>query len=92
MGEISRQLVGKLKVMASIVLLPRSSKGLMPSPQTPDIEKLIAEGMNPVHAAYVFVHHVTSVIGGTSPNSRKCKRSRRRSGKPRTRTFLMAHQ
>ena len=62
MGEISRQLRGKLKAMASNVLLPRSTKGRKPSPQTPDIEKPIAEGIDPVHAAYVFVHHITSVF------------------------------
>jgi hypothetical protein len=62
MGEISRQLHGKLKTMASNVLLPRNSKGLKPSPQTPDIAKLIAEGMDPVHAAYVLVQHITSVF------------------------------
>ena len=48
--------------MAWNVLLTRSSKGLKPSPQTPDLAKLIAEGIDPVHAAYILVHHVTSVI------------------------------
>ena len=43
MGEISKQLHVKLKAMASNVLLPRSSKGRKPSPQTPDIEKMIAD-------------------------------------------------
>jgi hypothetical protein len=62
MGEISRLLRGKLKSMASNVLLPRSSKGRKPSSQTPDIEKLIADGMDPVHAAYIFVHHIASVF------------------------------
>ena len=60
MGEISRRLHGKLKAMASNVLLPRSSKGLKPFPRAPDIAKLIAEGMDPVHAAYIFVHHIAS--------------------------------
>lgn len=62
MGEISRRLRGKLKAMASNVLLPTSSIGRKPSPQTPDIGKMIAEGMDPVHAAYVFVHHIASVF------------------------------
>src|SRR5271166_2168654 len=66
MGEISRRLRGKLKAMASNVLLPRSSKGLKPFPQAPGtrrvIAKLIAEGMDPVHAAYIFVHHIASVF------------------------------
>ncbi len=62
MGEISKQLHVKLKAMASNVLLPRSTKGRKPSPQTPDIEKMIADGMDPVHAAYNFVHHITSVF------------------------------
>ena len=62
MGDISRQLHGKLKAMASNVLLPRSSKGRTPSPQAPDIAKLIEEGTDPVHAAYIFVHHIASVF------------------------------
>ncbi|MGB0070965.1 MAG: hypothetical protein WBQ11_23345 [Isosphaeraceae bacterium] len=62
MGEISKQLHVKLKAMASNVLLPRSSKGRKTSPQTPDIARLIEEGINPVHAAYIFVHHIASVF------------------------------
>jgi len=62
MGEISKQLHVKLKAMASNVLLPQSSKGRKPSPQTPDIEKMIADAMDPVHTAYNFVHHITSVF------------------------------
>jgi hypothetical protein len=62
MGEISKQLHVKLKAMASNVLLPRSSKGRKPSPQTPDIEKMIADAMDPGHTAYNFVHHITSVF------------------------------
>jgi hypothetical protein len=63
MGEISRQLRGKLKAMVSNVLLPRSSKGRKPFPQAPDIAKLIEEGTDPVHAAYILVHHIASVFG-----------------------------
>jgi len=62
MGDISRQLHGKLKAMASDVPLPTSSKGRKPSPETPDIAKLIAQGMDPVHATYVFIHHIASVF------------------------------
>jgi hypothetical protein len=62
MGEISRQLRGKLKAMASNVLVPRSNKGLKPFPDVPDIARLIAEGMDPVHAAYIFVQHIASVF------------------------------
>lgn len=62
MGEISRQVRGKLKAMSSGISLPTSSKGREPAPGTPDMAKLIAEGMDPVHAAYVFVHHIASVF------------------------------
>ncbi len=62
MGEISRRLHGKLKAMASDVPLPTSSKGRKPSPDTPDIAKLIAQGSDPVHATYVFIHHIASVF------------------------------
>ena len=62
MGEISKQLHVKMKAMASNVLLPRSSKGRKPSTQTPDIARLIEEGIEPVHAAYIFVHHIASVF------------------------------
>jgi len=37
-------------------------KGWRPSQSTPDIAKLIADGFDPVHAAYIFVHHITSVF------------------------------
>jgi hypothetical protein len=50
MGEISRKLHYKLKAMSSGLALPTSSKGRKPSPETPDIAKLIAEGMDPAHA------------------------------------------
>lgn len=29
---------------------------------TPSIAKLIAEGMDPIHATYVFIHHIASVF------------------------------
>jgi hypothetical protein len=62
MGDISRQLHGKLKAMASDVRLPTSSKGRKPDPETPDIAKMIADEMDPVHATYVFIHHIASVF------------------------------
>ncbi len=60
MGEISKQLHGKLKAMASNVLLPQTSKGRKPSPDTPDIAQLIADGMDAIHATYVVIHHIAS--------------------------------
>ena len=62
MGAISTQLHAKLKTMSSGMPLPTSSKGRKPAPETPDIAKLIAEGTDPVHAAYIFVHHFASVF------------------------------
>jgi hypothetical protein len=62
MGDISRRLHGKLKAMSSGMTLPTSSKGRKPIPGTPDIAKLIAEGLDPIHATYVFIHHITSVF------------------------------
>ena len=59
-GEISRRLHGKLKAVSSGVALPTTSKGRKPIPGTPDIAKLVAEGMDPIHATYVFIHHITS--------------------------------
>jgi hypothetical protein len=41
MGEISRQLRGKLKAMSAGIPLPTSSKGLKPLPGSPDMAKLI---------------------------------------------------
>jgi hypothetical protein len=48
MGKISKQLHGKLKAMASDVLVPTSSKGRKPIPGTPDIATMIGEGLDPV--------------------------------------------
>jgi hypothetical protein len=62
MGEISRQLREKLKAMSLGMPLPTSSKGRKPVPETPDIAKLIAEGMDPVHATYVFIQHIASMF------------------------------
>jgi hypothetical protein len=60
MGEISRQLHRKLKAVSSGGPLPTSYDGRKPIPGTPDIAKLIAEGMDPIHATYVFIHHIAS--------------------------------
>jgi hypothetical protein len=37
-------------------------KGWRPKEPVPDIAKLISEGYDPVHAAYVFVHHIISTF------------------------------
>ena len=62
MGEISRQLHGRLKAVSSGMPLPTSYDRRKPIPGTPDIAKLIAEGMDPIHATYVFIHHIASVF------------------------------
>jgi hypothetical protein len=67
MGEISTQLHAKLKTMSSGMPLRTSSKGRKPAPETPDIAKLIAEGTDPVHATYIFVHHIASVFAENVP-------------------------
>ncbi len=36
--------------------------GWRPQTPAPDIPKMIAKGYDPVHAAYIFVHHITSVF------------------------------
>lgn len=59
MGEISRRLHRKL---ASRGDKTRPPKGWRPQGPAPDIAKLIADGFDPVHAAYIFVHHITSVF------------------------------
>src|SRR5207249_3979784 len=40
----------------------RTPKGWRPQVPAPDIPKLIAEGYDPVHAAYIFVPHTTFVF------------------------------
>jgi hypothetical protein len=61
-GDISRQLRGKLKTMATGAILPTSGNGLEPFPGAPDIAGLIAEGFDPVHSAYLCVQHIASVF------------------------------
>jgi hypothetical protein len=62
MGEISRRLHRKLTRLAPPGDKTRPPKGWRPQTPAPDIAKLIADGFDPVHAAYVFVHHITSVF------------------------------
>ena len=62
MGEISRRLHGKLTKLTPPGDKTRPPKGWRPQTPAPDIAKLIATGYDPVHAAYIFVHHITSVF------------------------------
>jgi hypothetical protein len=62
MGEISRRLHRKLTKLAPPSDKTRPPKGWRPQTPAPDIAKLIAQGYDPVHAAYIFVHHITSVF------------------------------
>lgn len=62
MGEISRRLHRKLTKLVPPGDKTRPPKGWRPQTPAPDIAKLIAEGYDPVHAAYIFVHHITSVF------------------------------
>jgi hypothetical protein len=62
MGEISRRLHRKLTTLAPPGDKTRPPEGWRPQTPAPDIPKLIAEGYDPVHAAYIFVHHITSVF------------------------------
>ena len=66
MGQTSRKLHSKLTKMAAPLDLPTGKmKG---RPDMPDMEKWIKEGMDPVHAAYAFVQHISSAFAeGVSP-------------------------
>jgi hypothetical protein len=61
MGEISRRLHGRLKILSSGALFPHAGKGARPSSEA-DVAKWIAKGIDPVHAVYLFVHHIASVF------------------------------
>ena len=65
MGQTSRKLHDKLSKMAAPLDLPTGKvKGRA---DVPSIERWIKEGMDPVHAAYAFVQHLTSRFAeGTS--------------------------
>ena len=54
MGEISRRLHRKLTKLAPPGDKTRPPKEWRPQTPTPDIAKLIAEGYDPVHAAYTL--------------------------------------
>jgi hypothetical protein len=58
MGQTSKKLHRKLKKMAAP--LGPAVGGRPGRPDMPSIEKFIEEGLDPVHAAYVFVQHITS--------------------------------
>ncbi len=62
MGEISRRLHRKLTKLIPPGDITRPPKGWRPQSPAPDMPKMIAEGYDPVHAAYIFVHHITSVF------------------------------
>jgi hypothetical protein len=62
MGDISKRLHRKLTKLAPPGDKTRPPKGWRPKEPAPDIAKLIGEGYDPVHAAYLFVHHITSVF------------------------------
>ena len=62
MGEISKRLHRKLTKLARPATRPVPPRGGDRQTPAPDIAKLIAEGYDPVHAAYIFVHHITSVF------------------------------
>ena len=62
MGEVSRRLHRKLTTLAPPDEKTSIPKEWRPPTSTPDIAKLTAEGYDPVHAAYVFVHHIISVF------------------------------
>jgi hypothetical protein len=62
MGEISKRLHRRLTELAPTGVGDVPPKGWRPKEPAPDIPRLIADGYDPVHAAYIFVHHVTSVF------------------------------
>ncbi len=62
MGEISRRLHRKLTKLVPPGDITRPPKEWRPQTPAPDIPEMIAEGYDPVHAAYIFVHHITSVF------------------------------
>src|SRR5262245_59664933 len=58
MGQTSRKLHNKLTKMAAPLDLPTGK--LKGRADMPSIETWIREGMDPVHAAYAFVQHISS--------------------------------
>jgi hypothetical protein len=62
MGEISRRLHRKLTKLAHPGTKTQPPKGRRTQTPAPDIAKLIDDGFDPIHAAYIFVHHITSIF------------------------------
>ena len=62
MGDISKRLHRRLTKLAPPGVKDVPPKGWRPKEPAPDIPKLIAQGYDPIHAAYIFVHHITSVF------------------------------
>ena len=62
MGDISKRLHRKLTKLAPPGVKGDPPKGWRPKEPAPDMPKLIADGYDPIHAAYIFVHHITSVF------------------------------
>ncbi|MHB1557079.1 MAG: hypothetical protein ACYC61_06335 [Isosphaeraceae bacterium] len=62
MGEMSKRLHRKLTMLAPPGDPIRPRRGWRPQSPAPDIARLIADGFDPIHAAYLFVHHITSVF------------------------------
>ncbi|MGE4160079.1 MAG: hypothetical protein AB7F75_13440 [Planctomycetota bacterium] len=58
MGQTSKKLHRTLTKSAARLDLPTTETN--PRPGTPSIEKFIDEGLDPVHAVYVFLQHLTS--------------------------------
>lgn len=58
MGEMSKRLHGKLKKKAASLNLPTGK--MRGRADMPNVERWISEGMDPVHAAYTFVQHISS--------------------------------
>jgi len=61
MGETRKKLHGKLTKMAAPLDLPTGRmKGRT---DMPSVEKFIKDGLDPVHAVYVFVQNISSFFG-----------------------------
>jgi len=58
MGQTSKRLHTKLKTMAAPLHL--STGRIRSRADMPNVEKFIEQGLDPVHAAYAFVQHITS--------------------------------
>jgi hypothetical protein len=62
MGEISKRLHRKLTALVPPGYKTRPLKGWRTETPVPNIAKLIREGFDPVHAAYIVVQNLTSVF------------------------------